>query len=113
MLTVAAAPFEGGATVLIRALVPFHGIETMLARYNARPEKVTDGPGNLSKALGITVGHNTLSVLEPDVEIEILPGVIIPPQDIKAVRRPGDGSNAPALRFFFDAGRLPQARQRS
>jgi DNA-3-methyladenine glycosylase len=40
--------------ILIRALEPLEGIETMLQRMNkSSPAKITSGPGKLTKALGI------------------------------------------------------------
>lgn len=48
--------------VLIRAIEPFEGVETMLARLNkpALDHSVGRGPGIVSKALGITTAHTGL-----------------------------------------------------
>lgn len=55
--------------ILIRALEPVKGIETMLKRSGKKnPESyrddhtLTKGPGNLSKALGITIVHTGVSL---------------------------------------------------
>lgn len=58
--------------VLIRAIKPVEGIECMLkrrkqAKLNAR---LTSGPGALTQALGITVGHSGLSLRGPQIWIE-------------------------------------------
>jgi DNA-3-methyladenine glycosylase len=40
--------------ILIRALEPMHGIETMMNRMQTEsPRRITSGPGKLTKALGI------------------------------------------------------------
>lgn len=44
--------------VLVRAVEPSLGIDTMHERYGNRQHKVTNGPGKLSKALGITTELN-------------------------------------------------------
>lgn len=46
--------------VLVRAIKPLEGLETILARRNANKNysKLTNGPGTLSQALGITVKHD-------------------------------------------------------
>jgi DNA-3-methyladenine glycosylase len=55
---------ERGSAVLIRALEPTHGLETMMARRAVREaRKLCAGPGNLCKALAITGEMNGLSVL--------------------------------------------------
>jgi DNA-3-methyladenine glycosylase len=55
---------ERGSAVLIRALEPTHGLETMMARRAVgEVHKVCAGPGNLCKALAITGEMNGLSVL--------------------------------------------------
>lgn len=50
--------------VLIRAVEPLQGIETMLVRrgQNSLNNTLTKGPGNVSKALGISKVHSGLNV---------------------------------------------------
>ncbi len=55
-----------GSAVLIRALEPVHGLAEMEKRRGrAEPRLLCSGPGRVSQALGITIGHNGLSVLAP------------------------------------------------
>jgi len=55
---------ERGSAVLIRALEPTHGLETMMERRAiGEPRKLCAGPGNLCKALAINRELNGLSVL--------------------------------------------------
>src|SRR5204863_6031449 len=51
--------------VLIRALDPLEGIEEMLLRTNKKKldQTLTRGPGNVSKALGISTKHSAISLL--------------------------------------------------
>jgi DNA-3-methyladenine glycosylase len=54
-----------GEAVLIRALEPVEGIETMQKRRKTKkPENLCNGPGKLTQALGITRKHNNLSLLK-------------------------------------------------
>jgi DNA-3-methyladenine glycosylase len=47
-------PADEGQAVLLRAVVPCRGIETMRARRGDRPDRaLTDGPGKLCQAFGI------------------------------------------------------------
>jgi DNA-3-methyladenine glycosylase len=58
--------------ILIRALKPVEGIETMLIR--RRKEKVDKtlcgGPGTLTQALGIKLEHNGLPLSGPEIWVE-------------------------------------------
>ncbi len=57
--------------VLIRALEPLEGIATMLKRTGRKKSDptLTRGPGNLSKALGITTSHSGHSLTGKDLFI--------------------------------------------
>lgn len=59
------------AAVLIRALQPFEGIETMRRRRGGVPDtRLCNGPGNLTQALGITLRHNALDLSTSVVRLE-------------------------------------------
>ncbi|WP_313528147.1 DNA-3-methyladenine glycosylase [Shinella sp.] len=67
---------ERGSAVLIRALEPTHGLETMVARRSvAEARKLCAGPGNLCKALAITGDMNRLSVFTD-------PFSLVPPSEM-------------------------------
>lgn len=57
--------------ILIRALEPLDGIETMLRRTNKKKldHTLTRGPGNLSKALGLLTKHSGRSLSGDDIFI--------------------------------------------
>jgi len=57
--------------VLVRALQPLKGEETMLARMKTNSlKRITSGPGKLTKALGIDRKLNGASLLKSDLWIE-------------------------------------------
>jgi DNA-3-methyladenine glycosylase len=104
MLTVTAAPFSGGATVLVRALEPLDGVEVMMQRSTVAADKITNGPGNLSKALGIAVAHNGANMLSSDSDITILPGFSLTANQVAAAIRKGDSRDAAHKLRFFHTG---------
>lgn len=58
-LNVVAEPEGSPGCVLIRAAEPLTGIATMKRRrWAERPEDLANGPGKLTRALGITLRHN-------------------------------------------------------
>lgn len=63
--------------ILIRALEPILGIQTMLKRKNkaAMDYSLTKGPGALCKALGITKAVNNTKLISPSIWIEDSPPV--------------------------------------
>jgi DNA-3-methyladenine glycosylase len=59
------------AAVLIRALVPFEGVEAMRRRRPGVPDhRLCAGPGNLTKALGIDLRHNKGNLTTGPVRLE-------------------------------------------
>lgn len=63
------------AAVLIRALEPLEGVEAMQKRRGGRGSAIDlsalcRGPGNLTKALGISLAQNRLLLTEPPLSIE-------------------------------------------
>ena len=59
LLNAVSEPQGVGAAVLIRALEPLSGIERMQVRRSVeRVENLCSGPGKLTQALGIELGHN-------------------------------------------------------
>lgn len=58
--------------MLVRAIEPTHGIETMLRRRKVKrlEPRLTSGPGSLSAALGIRTGHNGESLLGTVIWLE-------------------------------------------
>lgn len=69
--------------ILVRAIHPIEGVDTMLTRRNKTMVKttLTTGPGALSQALGITTQHNTSSLTSETIWIEDR-GIAIPSQEI-------------------------------
>jgi DNA-3-methyladenine glycosylase len=64
-LNIVCGPRPGGA-VLLRALEPTVGIETMRERRGVEDlRRLCAGPGSLCRALAIDIGHNTLPVDAP------------------------------------------------
>jgi DNA-3-methyladenine glycosylase len=76
--------------VLIRAIQPLEGIETMLARRNkaALSPRLTAGPGALAMAMGIHTRHSGLSLSGDTIYIEDR-GIIVPYTEIAAATRVG------------------------
>jgi DNA-3-methyladenine glycosylase len=57
--------------VLIRALEPVAGQETMLARMNTKKlNRITSGPGKLTRAFGIDRSLNGISLVNSEITIE-------------------------------------------
>lgn len=58
--------------VLIRAVEPLHGIDTMLKRrkFDKISPQLTSGPGKLSQALGIDLKHNNINLTENSIWLE-------------------------------------------
>lgn len=71
-LNVAAGPQGTASAVLLRAGTPVLGADVM-ARRRGRQVNLADGPGKLAQALGVTDGHDGLSMTDSP-ELRLLPG---------------------------------------
>jgi DNA-3-methyladenine glycosylase len=62
------------AAVLIRAIAPLEGVGVMRRRREAGPDTPIDalgrGPGNLARALGVSLRHNRRDLVESTLTIE-------------------------------------------
>jgi DNA-3-methyladenine glycosylase len=80
--------------VLIRALEPTHGLDTMRARRGTENERLLcAGPGRLCQALAVTREHDGLALDAPPFELhacEVEPELVVGPRIgiTKAVERP-------------------------
>ncbi|MGI4789198.1 MAG: DNA-3-methyladenine glycosylase [Janthinobacterium lividum] len=75
MLNLVCAPEGVAEAVLIRALEPVEGIDTMRLNRGNLPQtrQLTNGPGKLAQALALTrLAHNSLDVTDPNSELYIL-----------------------------------------
>jgi DNA-3-methyladenine glycosylase len=106
LLNAVSEPEGVGAAVLIRALEPVSGVELMQARRgtpHAQVESLCSGPGKLTQALGISLGHNGVDLSRGPVRIsERPPGW--PRVDVSVDRRIGI-TKAVELRWRFCAAR--------
>ncbi len=75
LFNVVAEPEGAAAAVLIRALEPTAGLESMRERRGERPDRdLCSGPGKLTEALGIGLGAN-------DADLSQDPFLLLPPDD--------------------------------
>jgi len=72
-------PEEEPEAVLVRAIIPLEGLAVVKKRRGRQPRRVwADGPAKLTQALGIGERHNQLDLTDPNSEVWIEPGMIIP-----------------------------------
>ncbi len=94
--------------VLIRAIYPTHGIDTLLKRRKMIEvrKNLCGGPGTVAEALGIQLSHSNSSLLGKEIWIEDK-GLIVPKKEIVSSKRIGVESAGQAAhylyRFVFDA----------
>jgi DNA-3-methyladenine glycosylase len=78
------------AAVLIRAIHPLEGLETIAARRAPQPPPLwTDGPAKITKALNIHRLHNGLDISDPQSELFVEIGESIPDQNVTNSPRVG------------------------
>lgn len=75
---------EPGSALLIRALEPTHGLTVIAERRKGLiVRKLSAGPGNLCKALGVHGGMNGLSALLPPFALELPAQVCVPRSGVR------------------------------
>jgi len=75
LLNIVAHVEVGVGAVLIRAVEPIEGIETMRNNRNVkRLRDLTNGPGKLTKALAVTKELNGIDVTEGDSQLVVIEG---------------------------------------
>jgi DNA-3-methyladenine glycosylase len=87
---VVTGPEGDGQAVLIRALVPVRGIDTMRARRPGRPDaQLCNGPGKLCQAMGITAGHDAVDLADAASPVRLVHDGASPPATPEQGRRIG------------------------
>ena len=113
-LNLVAEPEGRPGCVLIRALEPLTGLSQMRRRRPGvrEPEQLASGPGKLTRALGITLGHNGADVTRGPITVH-------PPEDgykfeIGVSHRVGITKAADLpLRFYIQGNRFVSKAPRS
>jgi DNA-3-methyladenine glycosylase len=75
---VVVGPTGSGQAVLLRAVAPLEGVETMTARRGRRTD-LADGPGKLCQAFGIELDHGGVDLLDPASPIRLVDDGTPPP----------------------------------
>jgi DNA-3-methyladenine glycosylase len=71
-----------GQAVLLRSVMPLHGLELMRRRRGGRADReLADGPGKLCAALAIDLLHNGIDLTDPDGPVSIHDDGTPPPAD--------------------------------
>jgi DNA-3-methyladenine glycosylase len=97
MLNVVTGPKDSSHAILIRALEPTVGIETMMSRRNnSSVKKLCNGPGVLSQALGLNKSHNKINLISSQIWVEDR-NIYLKEEEIKATPRIGLGCKEPYL----------------
>jgi DNA-3-methyladenine glycosylase len=103
------------SAVLVRALEPLDGIELMRERRpRARTDvQLTNGPGKLCSALGISGAHNGMPL--NDSRITILRGTAVPDRQVRVTPRIGitHAADWPLRWFIADSAYVSKAPRQS
>jgi DNA-3-methyladenine glycosylase len=89
MLNLVCAPEGTAEGVLIRAVEPVEGVDTMRENRGGISEtrQLTNGPGKLTQALALTrLSHNGMDVTDPESEIQILTNAFKPFEMVTTTR---------------------------
>jgi DNA-3-methyladenine glycosylase len=98
------------AAVLVRALEPVEGLETMRERRGGRPDdQLTSGPGRLCEALAIDLRFDGADLCSPDARLFLEVGEPVPDERVATgprvnVRGDDIAVNVP-WRFYVEGSR--------
>ncbi|MFW6019882.1 MAG: DNA-3-methyladenine glycosylase [Bacteroidales bacterium] len=70
LFNIVTGPADDPLAVLIRAVKPADGLEIMQKRRNTKGKNISNGPGKLTQALGITTDMNGISLTDDQIWIE-------------------------------------------
>ncbi len=86
--------------ILIRSIVPLEGLETIKERRAINNVRLlTNGPGKLGQALGLTLQHNNINVTHPGL-LYVIDNKDVMVEDFEATPRIGISRNATVLWRF-------------
>lgn len=90
-MNIVAGPEGYGEAALIRGIEPVEGFDVMRERRGPKPRDrdLANGPGKLTRALGIGPEHDGTDLLDPESPIRLLPGETIP--ENRVIRTPRIG----------------------
>jgi DNA-3-methyladenine glycosylase len=112
MLNVSAHRNQVAGAVLLRAVEPVRGLETMRERRGGRPDgELTNGPAKLCQAFGITGGLDGVDLCDSEGPLFITIGEPVPESDVQSGPRIGvDYAGAPwrerPMRFWIRGNRF-------
>jgi len=91
-----------GSGVLIRAVEPIDGSDTIERRRGTSGKQATNGPGKVAQALGATLTHNGHSLVASPIRLVRRPA--LPEASIVATTRVGISRAVHELRRYYIAG---------
>lgn len=107
-MNIVTEPEERAGAVLLRALQPVEGLALMRRRRGTdNPRSLASGPGRLTQAMGITLGHNQADLV--DGSLYVAPGP--PPREIAATPRIGISAATDVRWRFVERGSPFLSRQ--
>lgn len=97
--------------VLIRGIIPLHGIELMIKLRHGR-SNVGRGPGNVTQAMGISMDYNGIDLTHSSQGLYITTGYELNNEDIQTSPRIGISKNKEIhWRFFISTEKIKSLKE--